>query len=142
MFYLTLLFLHLFSLIAWMAGLFYLPRLFVYHTRAQPGSDMDLTFQQMEAKLLRLIMNPAMIATWVFGLWLGYEGAHFQGQGWLHAKILLVLGLSGFHGFLAARRKAFAQGRNSSSERFYRIVNEIPTVLLIGILILVLFKPF
>lgn len=142
MLYQILLTLHLFALIAWMAGLFYLPRLFVYHADAQPDSSESDTFAIMERRLLRAIMNPAMIATWVFGLWLALEGGHFFGAGWLHAKIALVLALSGFHGACASWRRAFAEGRNKRPAGFYRVFNEIPTLLLIGILILVVFKPF
>ncbi|MCE3255559.1 MAG: coproporphyrinogen oxidase [Rickettsiaceae bacterium] len=132
--------LHIIAVISWMCGLLYLPRLFVYHTKAKTGEELDLTLQIMEKKLLRLIMNPAMIATFIFGFWLihivGFSG------GWLHAKITLVIILAGFHGFLAKCRKNFEQGINQRSEKFYRIINEVPTLLMVAIIFLVILKPF
>lgn len=132
---------HLISVIAWMAALLYLPRLFVYHAEAEPGTDKAETFKVMERRLLRLIANPAMIATWAFGLWLmfGYVGWL---AGWLHAKLALVAALTVYHHYLAAWRKAFAEDRNKRPARFYRIMNEVPTVLFIGIVILAVVKPF
>ncbi|MGF1620823.1 MAG: protoporphyrinogen oxidase HemJ [Rhodomicrobiaceae bacterium] len=134
--------LHIIAVIAWMAGLFYLPRLYVYHVDAAPGSQMSETFKVMEQRLLRVIMNPAMIASWVFGLILMFGYVDLATSGWLHAKLLLVVVMSGFHGFLAKRRKDFAADRNSHSARYYRIVNEIPTLLLIFIVFLAVVKPF
>lgn len=133
--------LHVIAVIAWMAGLFYLPRLFVYHTRATPGSEMTRTFEVMEAKLLRIIMNPAMIVTWLAGLALARLGG-WETQPWFMAKFALVVLMSGFHMWLAGRRRDFAAGRNRISERGYRLANEIPTLLMIGIVILVVVKPF
>jgi len=133
--------LHIVAVISWMAGLFYLPRLFVYHTRAEAGSPMSETFKVMEAKLLRIIMNPAMIVTWLAGLWLAYAGGWTQ-QPWFVAKFLLVIVMSGFHMWLAGRRRAFAEDRNRISERGYRLANEIPTLLMILVVILVVVKPF
>jgi len=133
--------LHIVAVISWMAGLFYLPRLFVYHTRAEAGSPMSETFKVMEAKLLRIIMNPAMIVTWLAGLWLAYAGGWTQ-QPWFIAKFLLVIVMSGFHMWLAGRRRAFAEDRNRISERGYRLANEIPTLLMILVVILVVVKPF
>ncbi len=133
--------LHVIAVIAWMAGMLYLPRLFVYHVEALPGSDKSETFKVMERRLLRAIINPAMIATWIFGLWLAWRGFAFSG-GWLHAKIALVLVLSGVHGYLSASVRRFAEDRNVRPSRHWRIVNEIPTVLMIGIVILVVVKPF
>ena len=133
--------LHIVAVISWMAGLFYLPRLFVYHTRAEAGSPMSETFKVMEAKLLRIIMNPAMIVTWLAGLWLAYAGGWTQ-QPWFVAKFLLVIVMSGFHMWLAGRRRAFAEDRNRISERSYRLANEIPTLLMILVVILVVVKPF
>lgn len=129
---------HIISFVAWMAGLFYLPRLYVYHTQQAAGSDAAKTFMVMERKLLRIIMNPAMIASWIFGiaLILAYPGIYLQ-AGWLHAKILLVVLLTGLHGMFAGWTRAFAQDRNRKSERFYRLINEAPTLLMIGIVILV-----
>ena len=132
---------HVIAVIAWMAGMLYLPRLFVYHADVQVGSVQSETFKIMERRLLRAIINPAMIVTWVFGLWLAWKGFLFQG-GWLHAKITLVLILSGFHGYLSASVRRFAEDRNQKPSRHWRIVNEVPTLLMIGIVILVVVKPF
>ncbi|MEF2071301.1 protoporphyrinogen oxidase HemJ [Consotaella aegiceratis] len=135
---------HIVSLISWMAGLFYLPRLYVYHTEAGPGTPQSETFKVMEDKLLRLIINPAMIATWVSGLWLAWFMylQYDPGVGWLHTKIFLVLLMSGYHGFLSAARKRFARDANTRSSKYWRIMNEVPTVLMILIVILVVVKPF
>ncbi len=119
----------------------YLPRLFVYHCAAEPGSVQSETFKVMERRLLRLIINPAMIVTWVLGLWLAFEGAWFR-AGWLHGKLLLVVILSGVHVLFARWVKDFAADRNTRSAKFYRIVNELPTLLMIGAVILVIVKPF
>lgn len=132
---------HIVALIAWMAALLYLPRLMVYHADSPAGSIQSETFKIMERRLLRAIMTPAMIATWIFGLSLAVQGGWFR-SGWLYAKLLLVLGLSGMHGWLAGAVRAFAEDRNRRSARFYRIANEVPTVLLLGIVILVIVKPF
>jgi putative membrane protein len=132
---------HVIAVIAWMAGMLYLPRLFVYHCEAEVGSKQSETFKVMERRLLRAIINPAMIATWVLGIWLAIEGG-FLKAGWLHGKILLVVMMSGVHGLLARWTREFAEDRNTHSQKFYRIVNEIPTVLMIGIVILVIVKPF
>ena len=132
--------LHIISIIAWMSGLLYLPRLFVYHSRAYIGGELDKTLQIMERKLLQIIMNPAMIFSFIFGFWLIYL-VGFSG-GWLHIKILLVLILSSFHGFLAKCSKNFANGNNKHSEKFYRIINEVPTILMIIIVFLVVVQPF
>jgi protoporphyrinogen IX oxidase len=132
---------HIIALIAWMAGLLYLPRLFVYHCKAQPGSKQSETFKIMEHRLLKVISNPAMIATWVLGLWLGWKGGWFA-AGWLQAKIVLVLVLSGVHGFMVRWAGDFARDKNQHSERFYRIINEVPTILMIGIVVLAVLKPF
>jgi putative membrane protein len=123
--------LHILAVIAWMAGLLYLPRLFAYHTRAAPGSEMDATFQTMERKLLRIIMNPAFSLAWVFGLTLIWIDGHirgwrFLGEPWMLTKLAGVLFLTGWHHYLALGRKAFAEGRNGHSERFWRAVNELP----------------
>ena len=141
MLYLWLKALHIISLIAWMAALLYLPRLFVYHTGVAAGSEASETFKVMERRLLKAIMTPAMIATWVFGLWLAYEGHLFTAP-WLHAKIALVVVLSGIHGMMAKWVREFAQDRNTRSTRFYRIANEGPTILMVLIVLLVVLKPF
>jgi putative membrane protein len=138
--------LHIIAVIAWMAGMLYLPRLFVYHCAAETGSVQSETFKVMERRLLRAIVNPAMIATWAFGLWLAWLGPDSRygwfASGWLWAKIILVLGLSAVHGLLARWRKDFAQDRNRHSQKFYRIINEVPTLLMIVIVLLAVLKPF
>lgn len=133
--------LHIISFVAWMAGLFYLPRLYVYHTQQAPHSDADRTFMVMERKLLRIIMNPAMIATLVTGAVLIWQIDALR-DGWLHAKLALVAGLLWFHMALGRWRRQFEENANAHSERFYRAMNEVPTVLLILIVLLVILKPF
>ena len=137
---------HIIAVIAWMAGMFYLPRLFVYHCNAETGSVQSETFKVMERRLLRAIINPAMVATWVFGFWLAWLGPDSRygwfASGWLWAKIILVLGLSAVHGLLARWRKDFAQDRNRHSQKFYRIINEVPAILMIVIVLVVVLKPF
>lgn len=136
--------LHVIAVISWMAGLLYLPRLYVYHAQAEKGSDVSETLKVMERKLLRYIMNPAMIAVWGLGIWLilitGY-GAPGTG-GWIHAKIVLVLIMSGAHGMMAKHRRLFAEDMNTKSSRYFRYFNEVPTVLMIAIVLLVYLKPF
>ncbi|HEV7872597.1 MAG TPA: protoporphyrinogen oxidase HemJ [Enterovirga sp.] len=124
-----------------MAGMLYLPRLFVYHAEVPTGSPQSETFKVMERRLLKAIMTPAMIATWIFGLWLAVEGGWFR-SGWLHGKLALVIALSGLHGYLAATIRRFANDANTRNPRFYRVLNEVPTVIMIGIVILVVVKPF
>ncbi|TFF17665.1 protoporphyrinogen oxidase HemJ [Jiella endophytica] len=134
---------HVFAVIAWMAGMLYLPRLFVYHADAEPGSVQSETFKVMERRLLKGIINPSMIATWVAGVWLAVSGGWLTGgDHWLHVKIFLVLILSGIHGMLTAATRRFAEDRNERPARSWRIINEVPAVLLIGIVILVVVKPF
>ena len=133
--------LHVISVIAWMAGMFYLPRLFVYHTETAPGSAESERFKVMERRLLRAIVTPAMIATWLFGLILLWQTGDYQLH-WMHAKLGLVLVMSGVHGYLAGRVRAFAQDRNDKPARFYRILNEIPPLLMVFIVILVIVRPF
>jgi putative membrane protein len=132
---------HVMAVIAWMAGMLYLPRLFVYHCGAEAGSRQSETFKIMERRLLKGIVNPSMIAAWALGLWLVYDGGWISAH-WLHAKLTLVVVLSGLHGMLARWTADFAADRNRHSERFYRIVNEVPAVLMIGIVIMVVIKPF
>jgi len=139
--YLWLKALHVIAAISWMAGMLYLPRLFVYHCDAEVASKRSETFKVMERRLLVAIINPAMIATWVLGLWLAYD-AGFWRSGWFQAKFVLVLVLSGVHGLFSRWVRDFAADRNTRPQRFYRMVNEIPTVLMIGIVILVVVKPF
>lgn len=133
--------LHLLALISWMAAMLYLPRLFVYHADTPAGTPQAETFKIMERRLLNGIATPAMVATWVFGLWLAFEIGAFR-EGWLHAKLALVLALSGIHGMLAGAVRRFAADRNTRSSRYWRVLNEVPAVLLIGIVALVVFKPF
>ena len=132
---------HVIAVIAWMAGLLYLPRLFVYHCGAEPGSEKSETFKVMERRLLRAIMNPAMIASWLSGLAVAQAG-DFWSEGWFHAKMGLIIGLTGAHMAMARWRRDFAADRNTHPERFYRFANEAPTLLMIGIVILVIVKPF
>jgi putative membrane protein len=134
---------HIIAIIAWMAGMLYLPRLFVYHATNKPGSEQSETFKVMERRLLRYIATPAMIASWVLGLWLAFSGVvDWSQDGWFHAKLALVLALSAFHGFCAVWTKDFARDQNTRSVRFFRIANEIPTILMIFIVILVVVRPF
>lgn len=133
--------LHVIAVIAWMAGMLYLPRLFVYHIETEPGSVASETFKVMERRLLRAIINPAMVAVWVLGLWLAWRGFGFSG-GWLHAKIGLVVGMSAVHGYFSRAVRLFAEDRNTKSARHWRIMNEVPTLLMIAIVILVVVKPF
>ncbi len=141
MLYLWIKALHIIAVIAWMAGMLYLPRLMVYHTMAEPGSDKSETFKVMERRLLKAIINPAMIVTWLAGLYLAWAGGWFSDP-WLHAKLTLVLILSGVHGMMSRWVKNFAADKNTKSTRYYRIANEVPTVLMIGIVLLVVLKPF
>ena len=134
---------HLISLIAWMAALFYLPRLYVYHCQVAVGSKESERFKVMERRLLKQIMTPAMIATWVFGILLVLTLGHvLWTQGWWYVKLVSVVLLSGFHGATSKWRKDFLNDRNRRPERFYRMANEVPTVLMVVIVIMVIVKPF
>ena len=132
---------HIVAVIAWMAGIFYLPRLFVYHADSAPGSEKSETFKVMERRLYSAIMTPAMITTWLAGLALATSG-HFWTASWLMAKLVLVALLTWFHIWLGWRIRDFAENKNMRSSRTYRIVNELPTLLVIGIVILVVVRPF
>ena len=132
---------HVISVIAWMSGMFYLPRLFVYHTETTPGSAESERFKVMEQRLLKIIVNPAMVATWVFGLTLAIVTGAYE-EHWLQVKFVLVVLMSGLHGYFAGRVRAFAQDRNDKPARFYRILNEVPAVLMALIVILVIVQPF
>jgi putative membrane protein len=138
---------HVIAMVAWMAGIFYLPRLYVYHVEGLAkqgvtrGSDMDRLFQHQERLLLRAIMNPAMIATWILGLLLVLLSGAWT-EGWFHVKFAGVLALTWFHMWLAARRRDFVEGRNTRTGRSYRIMNEVPTLLLLVIVVMVIVKPF
>jgi len=134
---------HIISMVAWMAGLLYLPRLYVYHSMAPSGSNRSETFKVMERRLQKGIMTPAVIATWGFGLLLaGTPGIVDWRAGWIWTKFALVAGLTVFHALLARWRKAFDMERNRHSVRFFRMINEVPTVALIAIVVLVVVKPF
>jgi len=140
-FYSWILALHIMAVISWMAGMFYLPRLFVYHCGAERSSKQSETFKVMERRLLTQIINPAMVVTWAAGVWLIWAHGLIY-AGWMQAKLVLVVLLSGFHGMLAAHVRDFAADQNRHSERYYRMVNEVPTILMIGIVILAIVKPF
>ena len=143
-YYTTIKALHLIAIIAWMAGLLYLPRLFVYHVSAKPQGELDQTLSIMEKRLLRFIMNPAMIASFILGYFLlkithaGMDGSSY----WMHAKWTCILGLAVTHGLLARHRKQFERGMNQKSERYFRILNEVPTLFMVAIIFLVVVKPF
>ena len=133
--------LHVIVVITWMAGMLYLPRLFVYHAEAQKGSDVSETFKVMERRLLKMIINPSMILVFLTGTSLAFMTGYWQ-SGWLQAKFILVLGLGGLHGYFARCVRAFAEDANERSARFYRVLNEAPTILMILIVVLVVVKPF
>ena len=140
--YLLLKSLHIIAIIAWMAGLLYLPRIYVYHCQTTFGSEAHEKFVQMEYRLLKYIMNPAMIISWILGIGLIHSlGNDAFVQLWVQLKLFLVLLMSGFHGYLGVCRKKFESNTNIKSEKFYRIINEVPTVLMIIIVFLVVFKP-
>ena len=132
---------HVIAVISWMAGMLYLPRLFVYHAEIGPGTPQSETFKVMEQRLLRVIINPAMTVAWVLGLWLAWQGFGFSG-GWLHLKILAVIAMSGLHGYFSKAVRLFAEDRNEKSARHWRLMNEGPTLLMIVIVVLVVVKPF
>ncbi len=133
--------LHVISIIAWMAGMLYLPRLFVYHAEAAKGSETSETFKIMERRLLKAIVNPSMLLVFATGFVLVYLTEDWR-DGWWQAKIILVLGLAGLHGFFARCVRTFAQDANERSARFYRILNEAPTILMVLIVVLAVVKPF
>lgn len=132
---------HVIAVIAWMAGMLYLPRLFVYHSTAKPGSEQSETFKIMERRLLKIVINPAMIAAWILGGALAYLQNQYL-EPWFLAKLVLVILMSAFHGFLVRWQKDFAADSNTRSQGFYRLVNEVPAVLMVGIVLLVILKPF
>ena len=133
--------LHVIAVISWMAGMLYLPRLFVYHCEADAGSKQSETFKVMERRLLKAIINPAMIVTWLAGLYLAWAG-HWLSAGWFHGKLLLVVVMSGIHGLFSRWVKDFANDRNRHDQKFYRIINEVPTALMILIVVMVIVRPF
>lgn len=132
---------HVVAIISWMAGMLYLPRLFIYHCDAKPGSEFSETLKVMEARLLQVIINPAMVLSWVLGLWLAWHG-NFLSAGWFHAKLMFVILLSGFHGYLSASVRRFAGDANTVPVGRWRLLNEVPAVLMILIVVLVIVKPF
>ncbi len=133
---------HIIAIIAWMAGVLYLPRLFVYHAMSTKGSEQSETFKVMEKRLLRVIINPAMAAAWILGLVLAYNVIDWSRDHWFHAKLLLVILMSGFSGALGKWTREFAEDRNPRPARFYRVANEVPTVLMVLIVILAVVRPF
>ena len=139
--YLTVKAIHVIAVISWMAGLLYLPRLFVYHAGVPTGSETGETFKIMERRLVNAIMTPAAIATWIMGLILATSGGLFQ-EGWFQVKFVLILMMTGVHFYLMRLQAAFAQDKNRHTPRFYRILNEVPTLLMIAIVVLVVTKPF
>lgn len=141
-YYYWLLSLHIISVISWMAGMFYLPRLFVYHTRLENGSSASEMFKEMERKLMRIIINPAMIAAWIFGLALSFGQDSWSAGGWFYIKFAAVLLMSGFHGYLSMWRRAFERNENKHPEKYFRMMNEVPTILMIIIVFMVFLKPF
>ena len=132
---------HVIAVISWMAGMLYLPRLFIYHCDSEIGSKQSETFKIMEQRLLRVIINPAMIITWVLGLWLAWQGGFLTAL-WFQAKLVCVILLSATHGYYSAAVRKFAEDRNDKTTRHWRLMNEVPTVLMIVIVILVIVKPF
>ena len=135
--------LHIIAVISWMAGMLYLPRLFVYHVDAKKGSKQSETFKTMEYRLLKFIMNPAMIVSWVLGLAMLYANpAMLEGQGWMHAKLLFVVLMSGAHGVMSKYVRVFAADENTKGDKFFRILNEVPTVLMVLIVIMAVVQPF
>lgn len=141
MVYLWIKALHIVSVVCWFAGLFYLPRLFVYHAQSEDTISRE-RFAVMERKLYRGIMGPAMIATFIFGIWLIVLSPGWMSQGWLHAKLALVVLLTGYHHVCGAQMKRFARGENTRSHVFFRWFNEIPVLILLAVVILVVVKPF
>ena len=133
--------LHIMAVIAWMAGLFYLPRLFIYHHDKAPGSEISETFKVMESRLYRFIMNPAMMMAWAFGLFIAWQGAWFT-SGWLHVKLLAVLALTAAHIYYGRAVRAFARDERPLTTRHWRMLNEVPAVLMIVIVIMAVLKPF
>ncbi len=135
--------LHLSAVIFWMAGLLYLPRLFVYHSVAEKGGELETKMEEAELKLLRIIMNPAMIIAFLLGMVLIFTNlSMYAGVGWIHVKLLLVLGLMGYHGYLAKTRKAFLDSGRPKSEKFFRRINEIPAIITIIVVVLAIVEPF
>lgn len=134
--------LHILAVISWMAGMLYLPRLFVYHTQATPGSEGSERFKVMERLLMNAIMGPAMSVAWIAGLIMIWMGNLLSSGGWIWVKLLMVVALTGVHGFFSKLQKDFLHDRNQRPEKFFRIINEVPTLLMIVIVVMVVVKPF
>ena len=132
---------HVIAVISWMAGLLYLPRLFVYHTQSQVGSNQSETFKTMERRLVRAIMTPAAVVSWILGLWMFYS-LNVWDEPWVHAKLTMVVLLTFSHIYMMRWRKWFEADKNEKPEVFYRVANEVPTILMIAIVIFVIVKPF
>ena len=141
-YYLWIKSLHLIAVIAWMAGMMYLPRLFVYHHQAEKGGEAERFFVMMERRLLKGIINPSMIAVWVLGILMLVANRALLTEGWFHVKFALVLGISGIHGFYAASRRKFEAGERPRSEKFWRMMNEAPFLALVVIVVMVIVRPF
>lgn len=134
--------LHIIAVVCWFAGLFYLPRIFVYHTQTKPKSESSELFKVMERKLYVYIMRPSMILSWVFGLWMIHLIPEWMEGGWMHAKLTLVVLLTGYHHICGAHVKRFAKDENNKSEKYFRVFNEVPTLVLLAAVFLVVLKPF
>lgn len=133
---------HIIAMVAWMAGMFYLPRLYVYHAAAPKGGELSETLKVMERRLLRIILNPAMIATWIFGGLMLWANPTLMQEGWIHVKLTALLMMQIIHALLARHRKQFLRDANPHSQRYYRILNEMPTLLLFLIVVMVIVRPF
>ncbi|GJL94300.1 MAG: membrane protein [Hyphococcus sp.] len=133
---------HLIAVIAWMAGMMYLPRLFVYQHQSEKGGEAERYFIQMQRRLLKGIINPAMIAVWILGILMLIANREILSAGWFHVKLTMVLAMSAIHGFYASSRRKFEAGERPRSEKFWRIMNEVPFIMLIIIVIMVIVKPF
>ncbi len=143
MLYLTLKSIHIIAVISWMAGMLYLPRLFAYHSENKKRKDICSLFCTMERRLLKIIMNPAMIVTFITGFWLIFDGTAVEwSDGWLHTKLLLVFFMGAVHAYFSRCRKQLEAGLNKHSSKFFRLINEVPTILIILIVLLVVFKPW
>lgn len=134
--------LHIIAVIFWMAGMLYLPRLFVYHHQSEPGGELERALLTQERNLLKIIINPAMIVVWLIAIIMLVVNSGLLSQGWMHGKLLLVLILSGIHGFYAGAQKKFARGERVRSEKFWRIMNEVPALMVIAIVLLAVVKPW
>jgi protoporphyrinogen IX oxidase len=133
--------LHVVAIISWMAAMLYLPRLFIYHCASEKGSVQSETFKVMERRLLKAIMTPAMVVSWLSGLYLVWRGG-WHVAGWFHVKFVSVLAMSAVHGYLAGVTGVFARDGNKKPQRFYRVINEVPTVLMLVVVVMVIVKPF